>query len=85
MEILEPIYMSSEESEVEEVDGKEVVSYRVRALPWERTKLRNLKVKLDSAYTKSLSPYCKGMRKERKPGNDSLREPPSGPSWAVRQ
>ena len=85
LEILDPIYMSSEESEVEEDDGQEVVFFRVRALPWERTKLKNLKAKLDNAYPKALPPFSKGMRKERKSGDESLREPPSGPSWAVRQ
>lgn len=89
-EILERDFMSSEDSDYEEreEDGavkRTLVGYKVKRLPWERKKMRVLKKKMDNAYFESLSKHSRGMIKERKDGQDSLRPCPSGPEWAVRK
>ena len=87
--ILSKEYMSSEESEYEDVQQNGVATrklkcYRVRRLPWERKKMRRMKERMDCAYLKSLNDHAKGMMKKRKDGEPSLRSCPTGPSWAVR-
>ena len=85
-EMLEPAFMSSEESDVEEDEegGNKIIGYVVRPLKWERTKLTGLKEQLDNAYEEGLSPHAKGLKKPRREGNFSRRSRPVGPSWAVR-
>lgn len=47
--------MSSEESEDEAVEGKGPKPRKIRKLAWERSKLKNIKAKLDEAYLEGLN------------------------------
>ena len=82
--------MSSEESEFEDVEDagcttKRLRCYKVRRLPWERSKLRAIKRKLDEAHFNLVSKHGRGMMKERVAGNPSTRPvPENAPEWAVR-
>ena len=75
-------YMSSEESDYEDEEDpitgetvKRLVGYATRKLPWERTRQKNLKCKLDKVHVQN----CRHV------GGVSSRPRPGGPSWAVRQ
>ena len=88
--ILSKEYMSSEESEYEEVEQNGVITrkfkcYRIRRLSWERKKLKKMKERMDTAYMNSLSNHAKGMIKQREDGETSSRPCPPGPSWAVKE
>ena len=88
-EVITKEFMSSEESEFEDVEEngkvvKKLKCYRVRRLAWERTKLKAVKRKVDEAYLSTLSTHARGMVKERKEGVASSRAQPKGPTWAVR-
>lgn len=85
-------YMSSEESEYEDEEDpitgetvKRLVGYATRKLLWERTKLTNLKCKLDKVHVQNLTPHARQLLKPRHVGGISSRPRPGGPSWAVRQ
>ncbi|XP_067027698.1 uncharacterized protein [Acropora muricata] len=85
-------YMSSEESDYEDEEDpitgetmKRLVGYATRKLPWERTRLTNLKCKLDKVHVQSLTPHARQLFKPRHVGGVSSRPRPGGPSWAVRQ
>lgn len=61
-------YMSSEESEFEEVDENDspvrrLKCFKIRWLSWERTKLRTMKEYLDKSYYKSITKHVHGMIK----------------------
>ena len=89
-QILDKDFMSSEESEFEEVEDngrvvKKLKCYRVRRLTWERKKLKHIKAQLDEKYISSLSRHARGMVQERLDSPDkSTRSAPDGPAWAVR-
>lgn len=85
-EILEPMFMSSEESDIEEGEHGQTrtVGFIIKPLPWERTMLKSLKKKLDAAYDQNLTDQQRSMRKPRIIGQNSTRDAPKGPSWAVR-
>ena len=83
-------YMSSEESDYEEQEDpitgetvKRLVGYATRKLPWERTRLTNLKCKLDKVHAQNLTPPARQLLKPRHVGRVSSRFSPEGPSWAV--
>lgn len=85
-------YMSSEDSEYEEVEdpitgdrNQQLVGYVTKKLPWQRTALTNLKVRLDRAHRENLNRHAKQLLKPRRVGGASDRPAPDGPSWAVRQ
>ena len=85
-------YMSSEDSEYEEVEdpitgdrNQHLVGYVTTKLPWQRTALTNLKVRLDRAHRENLNRHAKQLLKPRRVGGESDRPAPAGPSWAVRQ
>ena len=59
-------YMSSEESDYEDEEDpitgetfKRLVGYATRKLPWERTRLTNLKRKLDKVHAQNLTPHAR--------------------------
>lgn len=88
--IVEKEFVSSEESEYEEIQENGAVvrrlkGFKVRKLPWERKKMKTLKKKLDEAYLGSLTKHARGMFKDRVNGVDSTRPCPDGPDWAVRK
>ena len=89
-QVLTRDFMSSEESEYEEEANRngqlnrKKVGFTVKELPWERSKLKKLKVKLDQAYFRSLSAQAQAMTLERSTGALSTRPAPAGPAWAVR-
>ncbi|KAL9955678.1 hypothetical protein ACROYT_G037032 [Oculina patagonica] len=81
-------FMSSEESEIDDPDSTSGPKPRkTRKLTWERTKLRNIKSKLDEAHLNGLS-----SEKQRRTSalvtrteTASVRPcPTNAPSWAVR-
>ena len=85
-------YMSSEESDYEETEDpitgdkeRKLARYLTKKLPWEKTSLTNLKLKLDRAYHNSLTSHARAMSKPRQVSGVSTRPTPEGPSWAVRQ
>ena len=88
--ILTKEFMSSEESDYEEKmdengqTKRKKIGFIVKELPWQRTKLRKLKSKLDDIHLKSLSPQAQAMTLKRVCGEPSNRAPPTGPAWAVR-
>ncbi|XP_064630965.1 uncharacterized protein LOC135489509 [Lineus longissimus] len=83
-----PELLSSEESDVEVEDGKERKFLVVKRLPWERTKVKNIKKKLRRINELSLSPLQKAMALEGRrdvPNVISKRPAPAqAPDWAVR-
>ncbi|KAK2574001.1 hypothetical protein P5673_000115 [Acropora cervicornis] len=91
-EVLYMDYMSSEDSDYEEIEDpiteereRKLACYITKKLPWEKTSLTSLKSRLDRAYHNSLSSHARAMSKPRKVGGLSTRPAPEGPSWAVRQ
>ena len=87
--ILTKEFMSSEQSEFEDVEENEEMirklrGYRVRTLPWERTRLQMMKEQLDEAYEKTMSRHARGMVKYGVDGASLDRPAPQGEDWAVR-
>ena len=82
-------YTSSDESDYEEnsdTEEMELKAYEVKALPWQRSTLTNLKNKLDGIYVKSLSKRSRELLVPRKRGElISNRELPQNiVPWAAR-
>ena len=76
-------YMSSEESEIDDLDNK-IVKYNVRKLPWESRALRKVKRKLDKLHTASLSELVQKRLIPREVGQRSIRPKPNNcPEWAA--
>lgn len=81
-------YISSEESC--EDDAAEPKSgprpRKIRKLSWEKSKLRNIKAKLDEAYLAGLSEKQRraSARVSRTEEESSRPHPTDGPRWAVR-
>ena len=81
---------SSDESEYEEssdTEEPELVRYKIKPLPWQRSRLSSMKTELDNIYFKSLSRRTKAMLVPRKRGRVfSTRDMPDEIiSWAMRQ
>lgn len=80
-------YMSSEDSE-DDMDGtvNGPMPRKVRRLPWERSKLKNIKGRLDEEYLKGLSERQKrtSARIIRTDALSTRPCPTDGPRWAVR-
>ena len=79
-------YTSSDESEMsEDENGCDVKRFIVRRLPWESTRLRELKDMLDLTYKKSLAPHVRNLQTERLVGGIfSTRGPPANaPKWTL--
>ena len=83
-------FMSSEESD-DNFDGtppnSRGIKRKVRKLPWERTKLKNIKATLDRAYESSMTPaQQRASGSVRRSEEFSERLPPAqSPRWAVRE
>lgn len=81
-------YMSSEEScEDDAVEPRRGPRPRkIRKLSWERSKLRNIKVKLDEAYLAGLNEKQRrtSARVNRTEEESPRPHPTKGPRWAVR-
>ena len=84
--------MSSEDSEYEEVKdpitgdrNQHLVGYVTKKLPWQRTALTNLKVRLDRAHRENLNRHARQLLKPRRFRGALDGPAPDGPSWAVRQ
>ena len=80
-------FMSSEESEDEAVEGKGPKPRKIRKLAWERSKLKNIKAKLDEAYLEGLNEKQRrtSARISRSGEAISARpRPANGPRWAIR-
>lgn len=78
--------MSSEESDNDDDSTQGPKARKIRKLAWEKSKLRNIKSRIDEAYLEGLS-----ERQRRTSARVSRTEEPSarpcptnGPSWAVR-
>lgn len=74
-EVLYMDYMSSEDSDYEEIEDRiteererKLACYITKKLPWEKTSLTILKSRLDRAYHNSLSSHARAMSKPRKVG-----------------
>jgi hypothetical protein len=75
--------MSSEESEIDEIDDK-IVKYNVRNFPWESRALRKVKRKLDKLHTASLSDLVQRRLIPPEVGQPSIRPKPNNcPEWAA--
>jgi hypothetical protein len=80
---MKPDYMSSEDSEIDDLDDK-IVKYNVRKLPWESRALRKVKRKLDKLHTASLSDLVQKRLIPREGGQLSIRPKPKDcPEWAA--
>ncbi|XP_078368216.1 uncharacterized protein LOC144652051 isoform X1 [Oculina patagonica] len=80
-------FMSSEESEIDDPDSTSGPKQRkTRKLTWERTKLRNIKSKLDEAHLNGLSEkQRRTSARVNRTETASVRPcPTNAPSWAVR-
>ncbi|KAL9974315.1 hypothetical protein ACROYT_G011336 [Oculina patagonica] len=80
-------FMSSEESEIDDPDSTSGPKPRkTRKLTWERTKLRNIKSKLDEAHLNGLSEkQRRTSARVTRTETASVRPcPTNAPSWAVR-
>lgn len=80
-------FMSSEESEDEAVQSKGPKPRNIRKLAWERSKLKNIKAKLDEAYLEGLNEKQRrtSARISRSGEAISARSrPANGPRWAIR-
>ncbi|KAL9960264.1 hypothetical protein ACROYT_G033702 [Oculina patagonica] len=81
-------FMSSEESEIDDPDSTSGPKPRkTRKLTWERTKLRNIKSKLDEAHLNGLSSekQCRTSARVTRTETASVRPcRTNAPSWAVR-
>ena len=84
--------MSSEDSDYEETEEpitgeseRKLACYIIKMLPWKKTSLTSLKLRLDHAYHNSLSLHARAMSKPRQGGGYLARPAPEGPFWAVRQ
>lgn len=77
-ELLDLQYMSSEESEGENV-------LRVKPLPWLTSSAIQLKRKLDEEKEKNMTPQSKRQLKRKLTGNFLERERPDGSSWMLKK
>ena len=79
-------FMSSEESENEAVECKGPKPRKIRKLAWERSKLKNIKAKLDEAYLEGLNEkQRRTSARISRSGEISARpRPANGPRWAIR-
>ena len=89
-QVLTAEYTSSDESNYEDdsdCDGVQLTSYKVKHLPWERTKLANAKKILDEIYVKSLSARVRRSRVPRieHPLASERDIPQNLVGWAVRR
>ena len=77
--------MSSEDSEGE-VTTIGPKPRKIKKLEWERSKLRNIKAKLDEDHLKGLSEKQRRITASVRRGDEvsSRPRPNSGPSWAIR-
>ena len=77
--------MSSEESDDAWSEGVGPRPRKIKKLPWERSKLRNIKAVLDRHYTSSVSDRQKRTQGAvSRDGEQSTRAAPKeSPSWAV--
>ena len=76
--------MSSEESDsgaTENESSRGPKPRKIRKLGWERTKLRNLKARIDESHNESLSDK---QRRTRTGDLSSRPSPVNGPHWADR-
>ena len=78
--------MSSEDSEGETTTTNGPRPRKIKKLPWERSKLRNIKAKLDEDHWKGLSERQRRTTGRVRRGDEvSTRPCPNGgPSWAIR-
>ena len=78
--------MSSEESEGETTTTNGPKARKIKKIQWERSKLRNIKAKLDEDHLKSLSEKQRRISALVRRGDEvSTRPRPNGgPSWAIR-
>lgn len=84
LDVMRADYMSSEESEVDEIT-KKIVRYNVRRLPWESPSLRRAKKKLDRLHMSSLSELVQSRIVSREDGQPSIRPKPKDcPEWAAK-
>ena len=83
-------YMSSEESDTsgatENESSRGPKPRKIRKLGWERTKLRNLKARIDESHNESLSDKqrCTSAQFTRTGDLSSRSSAVNGPRWAVR-
>ena len=80
-------YMSSEDSEDDmDATANGPKPRKVKRLPWERSKLKNIKVRLDEEYFKGLSERQRrtSARIIRTDALSTRPCPADGPRWAVR-
>ena len=82
-------YTSSDESSYEENSDREedeLTAYKVKHLPWERTRLTNAKIILDDIYEKSLSArvHCSLVPRIPHPEQSDRGIPENVVDWAVR-
>ena len=85
-EVLYIDYMSSEDSDYEEIEDpitgereRKLACYVPKKLPWEKTNLTSLKSRLDRACHNSLSLHARAMSKPRQVGGLSARPAPKRP------
>ena len=78
--------MSSEDSEGETKTTNGPKPRKIKKLPWERSKLRNIKAKLDEEHLKGLSEGKRRTTALVMRGDEvSTRPYPNGgPNWAIR-
>ena len=89
-EVLTPEYTSSDESAYEresDSESPQLVCYKVKHLPWERTRLTKAKKALDSVYEKGLSRRVQQSLVQRELHEEvSSRDTPINfVEWAVRR
>ena len=78
--------ISSEESDIEEVDGSKSVAFLIRQLPWRSDMVTELFLNLDHKYCKKQSKKSTQMTLRRYKGKDSTRPVPSGiPTWCIKE
>lgn len=80
-------YTSSDESELsEDENGCDIKRFVIKRLPWEGTKLREIKDFLDLRYKMSLPVHVRNLQTERVVGEKcSSRGPPvDAPKWALK-
>ena len=79
--------MSSEDSEGETTTRNGPKPRKIKKLPWERSKLRNIDDKLDEEHLKGLSERQRRTTALVRRGDDEVSTRPypnGGPNWAIR-
>ena len=78
--------MSSEDSEGETKTTNGPKPRKIKKLPWERSKLRNIKAKLDEEHLKGLSEGQRRTTALVMRGDEVSTRPylNGGPNWAIR-